>query len=67
LKTENFAFSLDYASKIVWGPALLLLLFAAGLYLTAFSGFFPLRKTGFIIKSTFGGIFKNKKSLNRDF
>lgn len=63
MRTENFAASLDYVSKIVWGPALLLLIFAAGFFLTAFSGFFTLRKAGFIIKSTFGGIFKNKKAF----
>ncbi len=63
MKTENFALSLDYVSKIVWGPALLILLFGAGFLLTVLSDFFPLRKAGFIIKSTFGGIFKNKKAF----
>ncbi len=51
-------------SEIIWGPALLLLVLGTGFFLTATSGFFPLRKAGFIIKSTFGKIFKNRAAFS---
>lgn len=47
------------AAKLVWGPALLLLVLLSGMFFTAASGFFPLRKIRFIAKSTFGSL-KNK-------
>ncbi|MBR3610908.1 MAG: sodium:alanine symporter family protein [Oscillospiraceae bacterium] len=42
----------------------MILLLAVGIFLTLFSGFFPFRKAGFIIKSTFGGISGNKKAFS---
>lgn len=53
----------EYISKIVWGPALLILVLGTGFFLTLATGFFPIRKSGFIIKSTFGGILSNKKAF----
>ena len=47
-------------SEIIWGPALLILVLGTGFYLTASSGFFPVLKCGFILKNTFGKIFKSK-------
>lgn len=41
----------------------MVLVFGTGIFLTAGSGFFPLRKAGFIIKNTFGKIFKNKSAF----
>lgn len=54
---------LDSVSKILWGPALLVLVLGTGAFFTAATGFFPLRKAGFIIKSTFGRIFENKSAF----
>ncbi len=54
--------SLSYVSKIVWGPALLLLVLGTGAFLTVSTGFFPLRKIGFIIKNTFGRM-RNKSAF----
>lgn len=63
MKTKDFLFSLDFVSKIVWGPVLLLLVITAGVFLTAASGFYPIRKIGFVFKNTVGKIFQNKKSF----
>ncbi len=62
-KTEKFSSLLEKISDIVWGPALLVLVLGTGFFLTAATGFFPLRKAGFVIKSTFGGITHNKKAF----
>lgn len=51
-------------SEIIWGPALTFLVLGTGFYLTAASGFFPFRRVGFIIKSTFGKIFGDKKAFS---
>ncbi|MBQ2998814.1 MAG: sodium:alanine symporter family protein [Oscillospiraceae bacterium] len=40
-----------------------MLVLGAGAFFTAATGFFPIRKAGFIIKSTFGRIFKNKSAF----
>lgn len=48
----------EKAAKLVWGPALLLLVLLGGTYFTVASGFYPIRKIGFILKSTFGKIKK---------
>lgn len=50
-------------SEIVWGPALLVLVLGTGFFLTAASGFFPFRKIGFVVKNTFGKIFRDKSSF----
>ena len=44
------------AAQFVWGPALLLLVLFGGAFLTVASGFYPLHKLRFIIKSTFGSL-----------
>ncbi|MBQ3531912.1 MAG: sodium:alanine symporter family protein [Oscillospiraceae bacterium] len=41
----------------------MVLVLGTGFFLTAASGFFPLRKAGFIIKTTFGKIFKDKSAF----
>ena len=46
----------EKAAQFVWGPALLLLVLFGGAFLTVASGFYPLRKLRFIIKSTFGSL-----------
>lgn len=46
----------EKAAGFVWGPGLLLFVLLGGAYFTAVSGFYPLRKSGFIFKSTFGKI-----------
>jgi len=51
-------------SEIIWGPALLILVLGTGFYLTAASGFFPIRKAGFVLKNTFGKISGDKKSFS---
>ena len=40
------------------------LVLGTGLYLTAKSGFFPVLKCGFVLKNTFGKIFKDKKAFS---
>ncbi len=57
MKTEKL-------SEIIWGPALLVLVLGTGFYLTAASGFFPIFKSGFIFKNTFGKILKDKKAFS---
>ncbi len=57
MKTEKL-------SEIIWGPALLALVLGTGFFLTAASGFFPLVKSRFVIKNTFGKIFKDKKAFS---
>ncbi len=49
---------------MIWGPALLILVLGTGFYLTAASGFFPVFKCGFILKNTFGKIFKGKDAFS---
>ena len=46
----------EKAAQFVWGPALLLLVLFGGAFFTVASGFYPLRKLRFIIKSTFGSL-----------
>ncbi len=60
---QGISFFLDAVSKIVWGPALLVIVLGTGAFFTAATGFFPIRKSGYIIRSTFGRIFKNKSAF----
>ncbi|MBQ7874398.1 MAG: sodium:alanine symporter family protein [Oscillospiraceae bacterium] len=62
-KTEKLSFLLDSLSKIIWGPALLVLVLGAGAFLTAATGFFPIRKAGAVIRNTLGRIFKSKSAF----
>ncbi len=57
------ALILDKISNLIWGPALLLPLLGSGIFFTVITGLFPIRKIGFIIKSTFGKIFKSKSAF----
>ena len=62
--TQVFSFFTEFVSKIIWGPALLFIVLGTGAVLTFATGFFPLRRAGFIIKSTFGRIFRSKKAFS---
>lgn len=62
-KTEKLSFLLERVSDLVWGPALLIFVLGTGFFLTAASGFFPLRRAGFIIKSFFSDVLHNKKAF----
>ena len=42
----------------VWGPIMLVLLVGTGLYLSVRAGFIQFRHFGFVLKRTFGGLFK---------
>jgi len=44
------------AAELLWGPGLLLLLLGAGAYFTVGSGFFPVRRAGFVWRATFGAM-----------
>ncbi len=57
------ALVLEKISNLIWGPALLALVLGSGAFLTVAAGFFPLRKIGFICKSTFGRILKDKSAF----
>ncbi len=54
---------LDKISNLIWGPGLLILVLGSGALLTVITGFFPLRKIGFILKSTFGRIAQNREAF----
>lgn len=47
-------------NQIVWGPPMLILFLAVGIYLTLGTGFFQIVRSGHIIKNTVGAMFKNK-------
>ncbi len=57
---EKLEFAIEKAAEFVWGPALLILLLGAGLFFTVGSGFFPIRKAGFVLRSTLVTLFKKK-------
>ena len=62
--TQGFSFFIELLSKIIWGPALLFIVLGIGAFLTFATGFFPIRRVGFIIKSTFGKIFGSKAAFS---
>ncbi len=62
-KTGKLFLFLEKISDIVWGPALLVLVLGTGFYLTAASGFFPVRRAVFVFRSTFGKIFRSKNAF----
>ena len=49
--------------RILWGPWTLIFIALVAVFLTSRSGFFQLRKIGFIFRNTFGRIFKQKEVL----
>ena len=57
---EKLELAAEKAAEFVWGPALLVLLLGAGAYFTVGSGFFPLRKIGFVLRLTVAGLFKKR-------
>lgn len=59
---------LDFASGIdliLWGPWTMIFIAFVAVYLTVRSGFFQVRKFGFILKNTFGKIFEQRESGDR--
>ena len=64
IKTQGISFFLDSVSKIVWGPATLFAVLGTGAFITAATGFFPIRRAGFITKHTFGKIFESKGAFS---
>ena len=59
----------QYAEKIdsaLWGPWTIFLIGFVGLFLTIKSGFFPIRKFGFIYKNTFAKIFTKSGRVGGD-
>lgn len=55
---------IDFLVKIsdwFWGPPLLIILVGGGLYLSVRLGFFQFRYLGFILKQTFGNMFKKSE------
>ena len=56
---------LDVASEIdliLWGQWTMIFIASVAVYLTVRSGFFQVRKFGFILKNTFGKIFEQTES-----
>lgn len=47
-------------AAIIWGPGLTVLLLGAGIYFTVRSGFFPIKKARFVLRATFGRLFREK-------
>lgn len=63
VKTQGIFSFFENLSNLIWGPALLVPVLITGAFFTFATGFFPLRKAGFIVKSTFGQIFKSKSAF----
>jgi len=60
---------LETASRIdtlLWGPWTILFIASVSIYLTVRSRFFPIRRLGLILKSTFGSLLDNKVERPRD-
>ena len=55
----------DFVNGIVWGPALLVLIFATGLYYTVRLGFVQFTRPGFLFKETIVKTFKKKDDDNK--
>ena len=59
---------LDFLSKIdriLWGPWTMVFIATVAVFLTVKSGFFQLRRFRFILRNTFGSIFKKTESSDR--
>lgn len=52
----------NWLEALLWGPGMLALLLAAGIYFTLGTGFFQLRRAGLIIRRTLGTLGKKKSS-----
>lgn len=60
---ENFVAAIEKVNGAVnsfaWGPIMLILLVGTGVYLSIRTGFLQVRKFGYIMKNTFGSLFRN--------
>lgn len=50
----------DFVNGIVWGPPMLILLVGTGLFLSVKTGFFSIRKLGYILKNTLFKMFSKE-------
>ncbi len=53
-------------NNVVWGIPMLVLLLATGIYLTVGTGFFQVRRFGYVMKNTIGSMFRNKSTRKTD-
>ena len=53
-------------NSVVWGVPMLVLLIATGVYLTAGTGFFQVRRFGYVMKNTLGSVFRDKSARKTD-
>lgn len=53
----------DLVNGVVWGPPMLLLLVGVGVYFTFRTGFFQVRKFGFLLKTTILSVFRDKSTV----
>ncbi len=53
----------DVVNGIVWGPVMLALLVGVGIYFTIRTGFFQVRKFGFLLKTTILSVFRDKRTV----
>nr|WP_122013600.1 sodium:alanine symporter family protein [Maliibacterium massiliense] len=59
--TETVARVNGYINDFVWGPVMLVLLVGTGIWLSARTGFFQVRRFGHIMKNTVGRLFKRRE------
>ena len=53
-------------NSVVWGVPMLVLLIATGVYLTVGTGFFQVRRFGYVMKNTLGSVFRDKSARKTD-
>jgi len=51
----------DVVNSFVWGPPILVLIVGTGLYLSVKTGFFSIRKLGYVLKNTFMKMFDKEQ------
>ncbi len=56
----------DFINGIVWGPIMICLIAAVGIYFTVRLGFFQVKNFGFLLRQTVGKAFKKVKEDNGD-
>ncbi|MBP3372752.1 MAG: sodium:alanine symporter family protein, partial [Clostridia bacterium] len=56
----------DFINGIVWGPIMICLIAAVGIYFTVRLGFFQVKNFGFLFRQTVGKAFKKVKEDNGD-
>ena len=56
----------DMVNDVVWGPPMLLLLVGVGIYFTLRTGFFQVRRFGFLLKTTILSVFRDKHTTKSD-